>query len=95
MLFAVVISDIKKIRKENIYPKKIERVLEDLQINCKIEFIWDTLGDIAYFQNIGPFHFENSIVFCSLTADGCNKKTTIPGLIKDSGKRSTYSYIKL
>ena len=95
MLFAVVINDIKKIRKENIYPKKIESVLEDLQTNYKIEFIWDTLGDIAYFQNMGPFHFENSIACCSITADGCNKKTTIPGLIKDSGKRTTYSYIKL
>ena len=67
----------------------------DLQTNYKIELIWDALRDFAYFQNMRPFHFKNSIVCCSLTTDGCNKQTTMPGWIRDSDKRSTYSYIKL
>lgn len=62
-----------------------------LQINSKTEFIWGTLRDFAYYQNKRPFLFKNFTV----TTDGCNKQTTKPGWIKDSGKRNTYSYMKL
>ena len=66
---------VKKLEKKINMKKKKETDLVVLQISSKTEFIWGTLRDFAYYQNMRPFLSKNFTV----TTDGCNKQTTKPG----------------